>query len=193
MNWQETLAAASGVSQDAGGHIPALVALLREAEAGSAEAAHVERVYDSDLWQVPFVVALDRGIRSSERDRWPTDALGAARACLRFLPSLLDSLRTITIGCTVPPDRVTSDLTALVVAAATDTSREAEARSLGESRDRATCTRCASVRTETRTTTAVRPALTEIRCDACGNMESGARDGPRGWAPCRDNVPSPTA
>jgi len=84
--------------------------------------------------------------------------------------TLLDSLRTLTVGCVVSSDRVRGDLDALVAAVLSDDAREAEARARAHV-DRPACQRCGSLRTETRSTGAVRPALTEILCVACGNIE----------------------
>jgi hypothetical protein len=165
MQWEQILnEAAAGTA--AAQHLPAIITLLTRAVAGRYEPEHVEAVFDSELWKVPYLTSLEQALWAGSLH---DEQLEAARAVLAVFPTIMDRFRAILAGSYIPPDDVKEALTTLVNRASRTQHPVGDASAPH-------CPRCGSYDIDTQHSNSSGARAYEAACDACGYYAAWSED-----------------
>jgi hypothetical protein len=165
MQWEQVLTEAAA-GNDAAPHLPAIITLLTRAVAGRYEPEHVEAVFDSELWKVPYLTSLEQCLwAGSLQDQ----QLQEARAVLVVFPTLMDRFRAILAGSYIPPDEVKEALATLA-------SRAGRTQHPVNDPGAPHCPRCGSYDIDTQHSNSSGARAYEAACDACGYYAAWRED-----------------
>lgn len=165
MSWDQVLARAA-VTPAARAALPAVNHLLLYSVAARYEPSHVEDVFDTEMWRVPYLTAVEQSLWAGQLH---DGELAAARAVLAVLPALMDRFRSILAGAYVPPEDVKAALNELV---------QRSDRTLQPEDHKAAphCPRCGSCDVDTHFSSSTGVRAYEASCEACGYYAAWRED-----------------